>query len=195
MMAEDVLELLQDAEVPQANVLGHSMGGKVAMTLATAYPEVVDKLIVVDIAPKQYPPHHQQIFAGFKSVSLSEIKSRGEADQQMMKVIANAGIRQFILKNLDRDEQKGFKWKLNLAAIEAGASQVGAGLSNSAVFNGETLFVSGGNSDYIKTEDHALIYHHFANAKIETISGAGHWVHAEKPKDLLETLHQFLNAD
>jgi len=191
-MAKDVIEILDDEGISKAHILGHSMGGKVAMALATNYADRLEKLVVVDIAPKHYPPHHEQIFNGFKSVDLLTIKSRKDADEQMAKTIPNMGVRQFILKNLDRDENGEFKWKLNLKVIEREAKLIGSSIDENAHFSGETLFIGGGKSDYIQREDHELILKHFPGASIETIEGAGHWVHAEKPKELHDVVINFL---
>ena len=191
-MVQDIVEMMGDQGIRKAHILGHSMGGKVAMHLATQHPEVVDKLIVVDIAPKYYPPHHQQIFDGFHAVDLASLENRKEADEQMAKVITNFGVRQFILKNLDRANDGAFQWKLNLKAIEQAIENVGQGLENEVSFTGETLFIAGGKSDYILEEDYSLIYSYFPQAKIATVKDAGHWVHAEKPEALGEMVISFL---
>ncbi|MBC6401893.1 MAG: alpha/beta fold hydrolase [Ekhidna sp.] len=193
VMVEDVIELMDDEGMDRVDLLGHSMGGKVAMHLATLYPERVENLIVVDIAPKHYPPHHQQIFAGFRSVNLNNLKSRKDADEQMATVISNVGVRQFILKNLDRNTDGHFQWKLNIEAIEKGAEEVGAGFETAVSFAGESLFISGSNSDYIPANDHQMIKSFFPNAEIISINGAGHWVHAEKPNELRKAVLNFLN--
>lgn len=192
VMVDDVVELMSDERIEKAHFLGHSMGGKVAMTLATKHSEKIKKLIVVDIAPKVYPPHHQQIFEGFHAVDIASLESRKQADERMSKVISHIGIRQFILKNLARDDNGGFHWKLNLDAIERAADQVGVGLESNVHFDGDTLFIAGGKSNYILPEDHEAIQRHFPNASIETIQGAGHWVHAEKPNELLARVMHFL---
>lgn len=192
VMAQDIIELMDDEGLDRAAILGHSMGGKVAMSLAMTYPSRVSRLVVVDIAPKSYPPHHQQIFEGFRSVALNTLTNRKEADEQMAKVISNIGVRQFILKNLERDDQGQFQWKLNLDVIERKANEVGSGLSTTAPYTGETLFIAGGNSDYILEADHASIQQLFPEAKIERIAGAGHWVHAERPQELKALVSDFL---
>lgn len=192
VMASDVIETMDAEGIDQAHLLGHSMGGKVAMTIATSYAERVKKLIVVDIAPKAYPPHHQQIFEGFNSVNLDSIQSRKEADEQLSQVISNIGIRQFILKNLSRNERKQFIWQLNLEVIEKKINEVGAPLEDGASFLGDTLFIKGGASDYIKDSDTDLINSIFNHAKITTIERAGHWVHAEQPKALKDAVMAFL---
>ena len=191
-MAEDIVGLMESEGIGQSHILGHSMGGKVGMNLAARFPDKVKKLIVVDIAPKDYPPHHAQIFEGFRSVDLPSVQSRKEADNQMAKVISSMGIRQFILKNLDRDGEGRFRWKLNLEAIESKAHEIGDGMKPGSHFSGETLFIRGGNSKYILQEDDQLIHSFFPNAVIETINGAGHWVHAEKPNELKDLVINFL---
>ena len=194
VMVKDVTELMTDEGLDQAHILGHSMGGKVAMHLATQHPEKVNKLIVVDIAPKYYPPHHQEVFEGFHSVDLSNLKNRKDADHHIAKVISNVGVRQFILKNLDRKKDRSFEWKLNIGAIEKAIEQASEGIERKVSFNGNTLFIAGSKSDYIKDEDHSLIRRYFPKATIVSIKGAGHWVHAEKPEELGEIVIEFLSA-
>lgn len=191
-MVDDIVELMYDDGLNDAHFLGHSMGGKVAMHFATKHPDKLGKLIVVDIAPKHYPPHHQQIFDGFRSVDLANLSNRKEADDQMSSVISNFGVRQFILKNLDRRKDGSFGWKLNLEVIQNAIEKVGEGIEGDVSFNGNTLFIAGGKSDYITVNDHELIHHHFPNTIISTVEGAGHWVHAEKPKELSDLVLDFL---
>ena len=192
LMVADIVELMEDEQLDTAHILGHSMGGKVAMHLATSHPQRVRKLIVVDIAPKYYPPHHQQIFEGFHAVTLSTLKNRKEADEQMAQVITNIGVRQFILKNLDRNKDGSFEWKLNLNAIESAIDKVGEGLEENVHFEGSALFIAGGNSDYIMESDTEIIHQYFPKSTIITIKGAGHWVHAEKPQELGDLVINYL---
>lgn len=192
LMVSDVIELMEDEGLPKAHILGHSMGGKVAMHLATKHAEKIDKLVVVDIAPKYYPPHHQQIFEGFHSVDLQNLENRKDADDQMAKVISNMGVRQFILKNLDRKKDGSFDWKLNVDAIEKAIEKIGEGIEGDVSFDGTSLFIAGGKSDYITDADHDLIREHFPKAIVATVKDAGHWVHAEKPKELGEIVMEFL---
>ncbi|MEP1034123.1 alpha/beta fold hydrolase [Ekhidna sp.] len=193
VMVKDVMELMDDEHLSHAHILGHSMGGKVAMHMATQHSGAVDKLIVVDIAPKYYEPHHQQIFEGFHSVDLAKLQNRKDADDQMAHVITNFGVRQFILKNLDRKKDGSFAWKLNISAIENAIETVGEGIEGEVSFAGPTLFIAGSKSDYITNDDHNLIQSYFPAAKIVTINGAGHWVHAEKPHELGELVIEFLS--
>lgn len=191
VMAEDLMNLIKDENLTKVNLIGHSMGGKTVMNFACKYPNMVNKLVVVDIAPKNYPPHHQQIFKAFHAVNLQSIQSRGEADKQMSLVIDDFGIKLFLLKNLKRTNE-GFHWKVNLPVIEANIEEVGKGLNEGDVFTGDTFFVGGGASDYIQEKDHDLIKSHFPKARIEMIPEAGHWVHAVKPNELFQSVNTFL---
>lgn len=192
VMSDDVVALMQSEGISKAHVLGHSMGGKVAMYLACRFPHLVTRLIVVDIAPKHYLPHHQQIFEGLYSVELPTLKSRKEADTQMSTTIKDFGVRQFILKNLHRDKDGKFSWKLNLSAIEQNIEKVGEALSENYSYSGPTLFVGGSKSSYIQPEDQVNIKLHFPDSETVIVEGAGHWVHAEKPAELITFVQQFL---
>ncbi|MEO9476919.1 MAG: alpha/beta fold hydrolase [Cyclobacteriaceae bacterium] len=193
LLSEDLKELIDDEGLQKVLLLGHSMGGKTAMTFATSFPEMVDKLIVVDIGPKKYPPHHENVYNGFHSVDMESLASRKDADDQLSKTIGDFGIRQFILKNLSRNSDGSFEWKINLDSLTKNAHEVGRPLDASDRFEGATLFIGGAKSGYIKTEDHDLIKSHFPMAQIEMIEGAGHWVHAEKPRELYQTVIDFLS--
>ncbi len=192
VMSDDVVALMEAEGIEKAHILGHSMGGKVAMHLACRFPSLVTQLIVVDIAPKHYLPHHQQIFDGFNNVNLDSLQNRKEADKQMSAVIADFGVRQFILKNLYRNKDGQFSWKLNVPAIEKNIEKVGAALPENYSYAGPVLFVSGSRSSYIQSEDKANIKSHFSDAKVVSVEGAGHWVHAEKPTELIARVLEFL---
>jgi len=192
-MAEDLHHFIQKQQLENPIILGHSMGGKVAMFYATQYPEEFDKLIVVDIAPKAYPVHHQQILEALSAVKIDEISSRKEAEEQIKPIIAEPGVRQFLLKNLKRsDDNKGFAWKLNLPVIREKIENIGKAVDDSKAIEKDVLFISGAKSNYIKKGDEDLIHKIFPSAKIVTIEDAGHWVHAEQPKRLLEEVLSFL---
>ena len=194
-MAEDLAELLDELGLDRALFVGHSMGGKAVMHLAVNYPNLVQKLVVVDIAPRYYPVHHQTILKAFSSIDLSKLKSRKDADDAMAVYIKDMSTRQFLLKNLTRADSGGFEWKLNLPIIKEQIENVGDPLPADTRYEGPTLFIGGSNSDYIKEEDHALIRQHFPEAKIESIAGAGHWVHAEKPEEVVELMTDFFNGN
>lgn len=193
-MADDLLEFLQDHQLKNTIVLGHSMGGKAAMRFAVEHPELVKKLVVVDIAPRSYPPHHQAILNGLKSIDVQHIKSRKEADDALAEYVKELGVRQFLLKNLSRNTAGGYEWKMNLPVIDQQIENVGEGLNNEARYEQPTLFINGEASDYIREKEEELIYTIFPQATIQTIKGAGHWVHAEKTEEFVELLKAFLKA-
>ncbi len=193
VMARDIKALIEEETGGSAHIVGHSMGGKVAMELATTFPQAIKSLVVVDIAPKYYPPHHQEILESFKSLGLKNLKSRKDADDALSTKISNPGVRQFILKNLGRNDDGSFEWKLNHRAIEANIETIGKGLDDGKSFGGETLFINGSKSDYIRNTDHELILSHFPKAQFETVNGSGHWVHAEKPQEITSLLTKFLS--
>lgn len=193
-MSQDLLDFMNSHDIEKAHILGHSMGGKVAMTFATEHPNRVYKLIVADIGPQAYPPHHEAIFKGLFSLDLAKLGSRKEADKKLVEVIPEFGIRQFLLKNLARNADS-FEWKMNLDVIAKEIDRVGMGLSQNAGYGGKSLFVRGGKSDYVKDSDMNLIHSIFKNCKLETIEGAGHWLHAEKPDQFLSITLTFLQNE
>ncbi len=194
VMAEDVYNLLQEENIHQPIVMGHSMGGKTAMNLVTKFDVSIDKLIVVDIGPKGYPIHHELILKGLNSIPIQSLTSRKEADEALSNYVKELGVRQFLLKNLSRNEDGGFKWKINLPAISSQISEVGAALPEGVTFEHPSLFINGANSNYIEEADKPMIKKIFTNCQFETIIGAGHWVHAEKPNAFLQSLNKFLDA-
>lgn len=187
-MADDVWELMSDLSIENAVILGHSMGGKVAMQFASKYPEKVKKLIVVDIAPKEYLPGHQVYFDAFSSINLKDFKSRQEVDEAFAQWEPNTAIRLFLLKNIERVETGGFRLKCNLNAIYNSYSEIIGRVNIEKKITLPTLFVKGSNSGYIKKEDETNIISQFPNAAFITINGAGHWVHAEKPMEFINAI-------
>lgn len=195
VMAKDLREFIEAHQLKKPIILGHSMGGKVAMFFAVQYPDQFDKLIVIDIAPRAYPVHHQQILKALSAVKIDEISSRKEAEEQMEPYISDFGVRQFLLKNLKRTEDnKNFAWKLNLSVIRENIENIGKGVAEDAQVEKPTLFIRGAKSDYIKEEDEKLIKKLFPLAKVVTIKNAGHWVHAEQPERLFEEVSDFLKS-
>lgn len=192
VMAEDLNDFIEQHQIENPVILGHSMGGKTAMNFAARYPNKFKKLIVVDIAPKSYPVHHHTILKGLSAINISEIKSRGEADKTLAEYVKEMGIRQFLLKNLDRTKE-GFAWKMNLPVIKKNIELIGDGLPETVASEQDTLFIRGGKSDYILDQDIELMKKIFPNSSLVTIANAGHWVHAEQPKELLQVINQFLN--
>ena len=190
-MAGDLLKFIQEHEVHEPHILGHSMGGKTAMWFAAQYTDLWDKLIVVDIGPKAYPVHHRTILDGLMSINMDTLSSRNEADQQLAKYVPELGVRQFLLKNLARNGQ-GFQWKINLPVINDTIEIIGEGMEERMVTEKKVLFARGAKSDYVKDEDMPLIKTLFPNADLETVEGAGHWIHAEKPREMLALVNRFL---
>lgn len=190
-MAADLNEFIETHQLERPLILGHSMGGKTVMKFAVNYADKWDKIIVVDIGPKAYPVHHDVILKGLKSIDLPNIKSRGDADKQLSEYVKDMGTRQFLLKNLARDKQGGYKWKINLPVIDKNIENVGEGLEEPLAIEKEVLFIRGEKSDYIIDQDIILINQIFPNSEVKTIKGAGHWVHAEKPKEVEELMLEF----
>lgn len=193
VMAEDLHQFIEQRAIQHPIVLGHSMGGKTAMQYACTYfPSKIQKLIVADIAPKSYPLHHQSILAGLQAIDLQRLTSRKEAEEILGKFVQDSDTKAFLLKNLYRNEQNQWQWRINLPVIVEKIANVGEGLLTNLHFDEPTLFVRGEKSNYILDEDFELIKYFFPNSQIETIAGAGHWLHAEKPKEFLEVIQKFI---
>lgn len=195
-MAEDVLRLVDELQIPTPAIMGHSMGGKVAMNYALKYPTRITKLIVVDIAPKAYPPHHDEIIDALQSVDINTVTSRGDVDKQLAKTISQEEVRLFLMKNLYRKEDNTFGWRMNLDAIEKNYEKIAAPITSDTPFKKNTLFIKGGRSRYILPEDvYTSIEHLFTQVEVETIPNAGHWVHAEAPDEVFDLVTRFLDVD
>lgn len=192
LMVEDLKNYFDEKEIEKAIVLGHSMGGKTAMLFAVEYPELVEKLIVADIAPKYYAPHHHTIIDALNSVDFSVLKLRSEIDDILKKTIPEEGIRQFLLKNVYRKTKTEMAFRFNLKSLTNNNPEVGEALPSFTTYQGETLFLRGAKSDYILDDDFSLIEAHFEKAKIETVSNAGHWLHAENPIEFYNKLIEFV---
>jgi pimeloyl-ACP methyl ester carboxylesterase len=193
-MTEDVREFLQRHDLPSAQVIGHSMGGKVAMQFALTYPDQVDKLVIVDIAPKVYPPSHDDVFTGLFAVNPPQIRSRQEADTTLTPYLPDLALRQFLLKNLERDEAGSFRWRINLDGIHRNYHEMLKTFTPEGTFTKPTLFIRGANSGYIRDHDLVTIREVFPAAQLTTIPNAGHWVHAEAPQEFARIVMNFLRA-
>lgn len=191
-MAADLAGFIEEHNIEDPIVMGHSMGGKTAMQFALSYPELLRKLIVVDIAPRYYPPHHQTILEGLQSIDIDNLKSRREADEALAKYVKELGVRQFLLKNLGRNSEGGYEWKMNLPVISEKIENVGQAIEEDARFKKPVLFINGATSGYIKERDEEMINKLFPQATVRTIEGAGHWVHAEKPEEFTEVVRAFI---
>ena len=192
IMAQDVYEYCYAHNLETINIIGHSMGGKVAMLLATSHPELVDKLIVADIGPKFYPQHHQDILAGLNAVDFSIQPSRSDVEVIMTKFVPDFGTRQFLMKNLFWKEPGQLAFRFNLDVFNKKMDEIGVALPQSARFLKPTLFIRGGNSKYILDGDVEDIKAHFPDSSIETIPNVGHWLHAENPIEFYQKVTSFL---
>ncbi|MFM9838395.1 MAG: alpha/beta fold hydrolase [Cyclobacteriaceae bacterium] len=192
LLTEDLEEFLQEHAIKDPIVIGHSMGGKTAMNLAIKNPSLIQKLIVVDIAPKSYPVHHDQILDGLTAIPIATLASRNEADTILAKFVPELDVRQFLLKNLSRNSNGKFEWKINVSAIEKHIEEIGQGMQYEGTFAKPTLFIKGARSNYFKPGDDELILKLFPAAKMTTLD-TGHWVQAEKPQEFVQSVLNFLN--
>jgi esterase len=192
-MAEDLKEFIEDHNLENPILIGHSMGGKTVMQFAMNYPDSFSKMIVVDIAPKFYPVHHSMILQGLASIDLSILKSRTKANELMKRFEESEGVRQFLLKNLWRNPEKNneFDWRINVPVISKNIDIVGYELSYEHPVNQPVLFIRGSESHYIQDEDERKIWELFPNYELITIEGAGHWVQADKPQEFVNHVQRF----
>jgi esterase len=193
VMAHDVLEYCKYYNLDQISIIGHSMGGKVAMLFATKYAEKVTKLVVADIGPKYYPAHHQDILSGLNAIDFAMKPSRSEVEEQLYPFIPDFGTRQFLMKNLYWKDPGQLAFRFNLNVFNAKIEVIGTQLPADAMYKNATLFIRGENSNYILNKDLPEIERHFPNYKIVTIPNVGHWLHAENPKLFFEETSAFLN--
>jgi len=195
VMVQDVYDYCVENNLETIDMLGHSMGGKVAMFFAMKYPEKIDKLIVADIGPKYYRPHHQDILAGLNAIDFSQKPERAEVEEILKNYVDDFGTRQFLMKSLYWKEPGQLAFRFNLAVFNKEIENIGKALKEDSVFDKTTLFLKGEKSNYIKEEDYETIKHHFPKAQIQTIANAGHWLHAENPKDFYKKTIDFLKED
>jgi pimeloyl-ACP methyl ester carboxylesterase len=191
VLTEDLEEFINDNKIEKAHIIGHSMGGKTAMNFAVKNAKAVDKLIVVDIVPKKYVVRHDRLIEGMKAIPLKEITSRSEAEVALAGYEPDSTVRQFLLKNLARNNEGNFIWKVNLPAIDQHLQETGDGMIYKGMFGGPTLFINGRKSDYYKDGDDVLIKKIFPQSEIKLLD-TGHWVQAEKPQEFSQMVLQFL---
>lgn len=194
LMVEDLLFYINHYNLEKVHLLGHSMGGKTVMLFAVEYAEKVDKIIIADIAPRFYPPHHHFIIEALNAVDFKKISSRNDIDQVFKKYISEPEIRQFLAKNIYRKTKDEFAYRFNLECLTECFDEVGVGLPPFTQFYGEALFLKGENSGYISKDDEHLIITHFPNSVIKTVKNAGHWLHAENPEDFYNYIIDFLET-
>ncbi len=199
VMSEDIRELIKEHELKNVVLLGHSMGGKTAMQFAFDHPEFLDKLIVADMAPKYYPMHHQGVLEALQAVDFNIVKTRKEVEEVLSRYISDFGTKQFLLKNIFWIDDTEMAWRFNLKVIIQQIENVGKNVEHigdamplDIVCEVPALFLRGEHSNYVMEEDLGQISELFPNSKVETIAGAGHWLHAEKPKEFFEAVIKFI---
>ena len=197
VLSGDLEEFIRTHELENPVLIGHSMGGKVVMKYALENPEPINRLVVVDMSPRKYSPRlfHQKMIAAMLSVDFAATDSRTEIEEQLALSIPQPSIRQFMLKNLYRPERSTLAWRPNLEAISNNLAEVFEAIVSSNPYLGPSLFVRGGESDYITDSDRPAIKLLFPNSSIETIAGASHWVHSDKPDELCALFSWFLGKD
>ena len=193
IMVNDVLEYCNFNKIEAFDLIGHSMGGKVAMLFATSFPKMINKLIVADIGPKFYAPHHQAILAGLNAVPFDLKPSRAEIDRILTPHIPDFGTRQFLMKNLYWKTPDQLDFRFNLKVLTSQINQIGAALPEDVVFEKPTLFIRGGASNYVNDADLEAIKSHFPNMALATIADVGHWIHAENPLLFIDITAHFLS--
>jgi len=191
-LAAAVNDWIDHQGIERYRLLGHSLGGKVAMQLAlNEHVGELTRLIVVDIAPKPYPPHHQDIFLALKRADLATLPDRKAVEADIADLVTDVGVRQFLLKSLYRHDGK-LAWRFNLSVLESRYESIAQAPTTTQPFDGPTLFIKGMNSHYIAAEDQELIRSMFPQSSAKLIEGAGHWPHAEKPLVFGKLLTDFL---
>jgi esterase len=193
-LARDLVSFMDQQAIPAAALLGHSLGGKVAMQCALDFPERVQRLLVIDIAPRAYAPEHLFIFKALRALDLAAYGSRREIDEALEGALPNPAVRQFLLMNLDKAEQ-GHRWRINLENLQQNYSAICAAVEGEGQYLSPTLFVKGASSDYINSEDEREIQVWFPKAELIAIPGAGHWVQADAPNALLNIALEFLRIE
>ena len=192
LLVQDLVDFLHEQKIEKCHLLGHSMGGKTAMHLALEHSELVQKIIIVDIAPTAYEDRHRKVFKALNNVDLATLTDRATAENKLKEYIADNATIQFLLKNLYRDDANHFQWRFNLKALENAYDKISDGIHTHATFTNETLFIKGGNSDYINAGNYSEIMDLFPNNELAEIQQAGHWVHAEQPAQFIAIVKNFL---
>ena len=193
-IAEAVYEFLTHNWMYEIRLVGHSLGAKVAMTMAQQYPDLIEQLVLVDMGPQAYKSGHQLVFDALHNVDVANLTSRSEADAQLAEYINDAGTRLFLMKNLKRVEA-GFEWKFDLPTLYRDYNEIIQPLNTDEIFSKPTLFIKGGDSNYLDYDVHAeLIHSIFPTARLKTIENAGHWIHSDQPELLEKTLRSFFQS-
>ena len=190
VMAADLDDFLNENNIQNPILMGHSMGGKTVMTYAQTYTNF-SKIIIVDIAARFYPTHHNHILAGLAAIELDKITSRKEAEDVFSNYVSDFGEKQFILKNLYRTDSGGFDWRINLPVISKEIYQIGDEIMLTKTVQEPALLIRGSDSSYVTDTDFEIFKAAFVNSQLITIDGANHWVHATKPAEFIEAILEF----
>jgi pimeloyl-ACP methyl ester carboxylesterase len=193
-LVEDLNAFMAQQQMEKAILMGHSLGGKIVMSFADRFPHKAERLIIVDIAPKPYPASHRDLLQAMIDLDLSRIKSRKEALDALAPAIPSLAIRHFLLKSLKRGSDGRYRWQINLDAIDHHLDALSQGPTLKHPYPNPTLFISGSASGYITAEDADPIYRLYPNARIVTIDGTGHWLHADAQAQTVETIRAFLQS-
>jgi len=194
LMAEDLKEFIDEHHLQNVILLGHSMGGKTVLFFEHMFPHLVNKLIIVDIAPRAYEPHHDSVLKALNAVDFTDINTRKEAEAILGEYISDFGTKQFLLKNIywKEDETKQMAWRFNLKVITAEYNNIGVSVPF-FISDTKTLFIKGEKSDYIKNNDEEHIASRFSNYQLKMIANSGHWVHAEQPEAFFNCVMDFIS--
>ncbi len=195
VLNEDLLHFVHQQNLKALNMIGHSLGGKAAMNLALKNPDLVRKLVIVDIGPKYYDVIHDQYINSLQKLDLDTFSRREEVDQALSADVANPAIRQFLLKNLKRDDHGNFAWRIDLGMIKRNLSYLGEPVVSDSPFTKPALFIAGGKSEYVKPKDIGDIQSLFPAVKVVFFENAGHWVHADEPGRFYDTVMEFLHEN
>lgn len=191
LMVNDLRNYINFHELKNVHIIGHSMGGKVAMQFALTHPNILDKIVIADIAPKEYPPHHQYILKALSEVDFTIQKSRKEIEKTLSYYIPETEVIQFLMKNIYRKEKTELAYRFNLNVLRNNYNEVISSFNTDEIFTKPTLFLKGSNSNYITSDDIITINRNFSNVAIEEIKDSGHWLHAEKPQEFYSKTMKF----
>lgn len=193
VMGEDIREIIEMEDIKKCNVIGHSMGGKIAMSLAFQSPELIEKLEILDISPRQFdnPMEHVGFIAAMSRIDLTKVKRRIEVEEALEKSNYEKRILLFLMKNLSFSHEYGFRWKPYLEAINRNISEIGRGFDTNLHYDGPVLFIRGAKSDYILEKDYPFMKHHFPNYQMVTLPESGHWIHVDDPEGFMNTTEKF----
>jgi len=193
LLSQDLYYFLEEQHIPRCHILGHSLGGKTALNFIRDYPDMVDKTIIVDISPKAYKGSHHQIFEAMRSLDLSKLNSRKEAQDYMQDKLDNNSVVLFLMKNLARNPEGTYRWKANIDALFDNYSNIVQSIDLEEASDKDVLFIRGEKSSYVSDKDIEDIKENYPYASFKTINNAGHWVHVDNSEDLLSTVKEYLH--